>query len=77
MLPPFERNMMKRLGTVVGIKEPLIEVYKELHAEAWPAVLELLAEAHIHNYSIYLRKMPDGKHYLLRSEGLIPRSLLR
>jgi len=37
---------------------------KRLHAAAWPDVLNIIKVCHIRNYSIYLRKMPDGQHYL-------------
>ncbi len=55
---------MKRYGSVVGVKEDKIAEYKELHAAVWPDVLKMIESCHIHNYSIYLRKLPDGKHYL-------------
>ena len=55
---------MKRYGSVVGINEDKIKEYKQLHAAVWPDVLGMIEACHIHNYSIYLRKLPDGKHYL-------------
>lgn len=55
---------MTRYGTVIGVKEEKIEEYKKLHASVWPDVLKMISECNITNYSIYLRKMPDGKHYL-------------
>jgi L-rhamnose mutarotase len=55
---------MQRYGTVLAVREEKIERYKELHAAAWPDVLAMLKQVHIQNYSIYLRKLPDGKHYL-------------
>jgi L-rhamnose mutarotase len=55
---------MKRYGSVVGVKEEKIAEYKELHAAVWPDVLKMIADCNITNYSIYLRKMPDGKYYL-------------
>jgi L-rhamnose mutarotase len=55
---------MKRYGMVIGLREDKIEEYKRLHAAVWPDVLAKIAECHIRNYSIYLRKLPDGKHYL-------------
>ena len=38
--------------------------YKELHAEAWPEILELLRECNIENYSIHLGEPEQGKFYL-------------
>ncbi len=55
---------MKRYGSVIGLKEEKIAEYKTLHAAVWPEVLRMITACHIRNYSIYLRKMPDGKHYL-------------
>lgn len=55
---------MKRYGSVIGVKAEKIEEYKKLHADVWPDVLRMITECRFTNYSIYLRKMPDGKHYL-------------
>jgi len=55
---------MKRYGSVIGVREEKIEEYKKLHAAVWPDVLKMITECNITNYSIYLRKLPDGKHYL-------------
>ena len=55
---------MKRYGSVIGVRAEKLEEYKKLHAAVWPDVLKMIKACHIRNYSIYLRKMPDGKHYL-------------
>jgi len=55
---------MKRYGSIIGLKADQIDEYKRLHAAVWPAVLDMIAKCHIRNYSIYLRKLPDGNHYL-------------
>ena len=55
---------MKRYGSVIGVREDKIEEYKKLHAEVWPDVLKMISECNITNYSIFLRKLPDGNHYL-------------
>ena len=55
---------MQRYGCVLGVREDKIERYKELHAAVWPDVLKMIKACNIRNYSIYLRKLPDGKHYL-------------
>ena len=55
---------MKRYGMVIGVKQEKLAEYKKLHAAVWPGVLDMIAQCNIHNYSIYLRKMPDGKLYL-------------
>ena len=55
---------VKRVGMVVGIKPEKIAEYRELHANCWPGVLKALEECNIHNFSIYLAELEDGKHYL-------------
>lgn len=55
---------MKRYGSIIGVKAEKIEEYKRLHAAVWPDVLEQIRRSGIRNYSIFLRKLPDGQHYL-------------
>ena len=55
---------MKRYGWVIGVKEEKIDEYKKLHVAVWPEILAMISECHFTNYSIYLRKLPDGKYYL-------------
>src|SRR5210317_615497 len=55
---------MQRYGMVIGVKEEKLDEYKLLHAAVWPDVLKMITECNIKNYSIYLRKLPDDKHYL-------------
>ncbi len=55
---------MKRVGSVIEIKEDCIEEYKYLHANQWPEITKILRDFSLHNYSIYLRKLPDNKYYL-------------
>ena len=55
---------MKRYGMVIGLREEKLEEYKKLHAAVWPDVLNMITECNMRNYSIYLRRLPDGKLYL-------------
>ena len=55
---------VQRFGSVIGVKEDMLEKYKDLHANPWPQVNKKIKECNIRNYSIYLTKFPDGKHYL-------------
>jgi L-rhamnose mutarotase len=55
---------MKRYGSLIGIHEDKIEEYKKLHAAVWPGVLAMIGQCNVRNYSIYLRRLPDGKYYL-------------
>lgn len=56
--------MTTRYGSIVPLRAEKVEEYKKLHAAVWPGVLEAIRKANIRNYSIYLRKMPDGQHLL-------------
>ncbi|MCE9613873.1 MAG: L-rhamnose mutarotase [Lentisphaerae bacterium] len=55
---------MQRYGMVLGLKQAKVARYRRLHAAVWPSVLKMIKQCHIRNYSIYLRRLPDGKHYL-------------
>ena len=55
---------MKRYGAVIEVKADRVDEYKRLHAAVWPGVLVLIKACNLQNYSIYLRKLPDGKYYL-------------
>ena len=55
---------MKRYGSIIGVRDERIAEYRKLHAAVWPGVLEMIKQCHLQNYSIYLRKLPDGRHYL-------------
>jgi len=55
---------VKRYGAVIGIEKENIEEYKRLHADTWPGVLEMIADCHIKNYSIYLAEVEKDKYYL-------------
>ena len=49
---------------VIGIKEEKITEYSKLHADNNQGVRDLLEKAHMTNFSIFIKKMDDGKHYL-------------
>lgn len=55
---------VQRYGSVIGLREEAISEYRRIHAAVWPSVLATIKRCNIRNYSIYLRRMPDGKHYL-------------
>ncbi len=55
---------VQRYGSVIGVRAEKLEEYKKLHAAVWPGVLKMIKACHIQNYSIYLRKLPDGQYYL-------------
>ncbi|MGW7578456.1 L-rhamnose mutarotase [Streptomyces sp. NPDC054765] len=46
---------VSRFAAVVRLRPEKEARYRALHADAWPGVLAALREAHIGNYSIFLR----------------------
>ena len=54
----------RRYGSVIGLRAEKLVEYKKLHAAVWPEVAKRIEKANIRNYSIYLRKLPDGNYYL-------------
>ena len=58
------QQRVKRYGSVIGLKPEKLEEYKELHADVWPGVLKMIKDCNIHNYSIYLGELEEGKFYL-------------
>jgi len=44
---------MQRFGSVIRLKSGHLEAYKKYHAAVWPAILEMITNCNIHNYSIY------------------------
>lgn len=54
----------RRYGSVIGVHADKLEEYKRLHAAVWPEILKMISECHISNYSIFHRRLPDGKDYL-------------
>jgi L-rhamnose mutarotase len=55
---------MKRYGMLTGLRADKIDEYKQLHTAVWPAVLATIKKCNMQNYSIYLRQLDDGQHYL-------------
>ena len=55
---------MKRFGSVIEVKEEKLDEYVNLHANVWQEVLNMIKQCNIINYSIYLKKLPDGNLYL-------------
>jgi L-rhamnose mutarotase len=55
---------IKRVGMVIGVRDECIPDYTTIHADEHPGVRDLLARANMHNFSIFIKQFPDGKHYL-------------
>lgn len=46
---------MKRYGKLIRVKPEKLTEYKQLHAAAWPQVLQTIYTSNIRNYSIFYR----------------------
>ena len=55
---------VKRIGMVIGIKPDQIHEYKRLHADNYAGVRDLLTQANMHNFSIFMHQLDDGNTYL-------------
>ena len=55
---------MQRHGEIVQLKPERVEEYVLLHRETWPGIKEKIEECNVRNYSIFMRRLPDGQHYL-------------
>lgn len=55
---------MKRYGSVIGVKPERLDEYLDLHSDVWPAVEDKMFECNIRNFTIFLRRLPDGLPYL-------------
>ena len=49
------KKQVKRYGWVIKVKPEKLEYYRELHANPWPDVNNMIKECNIQNYSIYFR----------------------
>ena len=54
---------VKRVGMVIKIKPECIEEYKAVHADSNAGVRDLLIEANMRNFSIFLHQLDDGNWY--------------
>ena len=61
--PDTVRKEVKRVGMVIKINPDHIEEYKKLHADSNVGVRDLLTEANMHNFSIFLHQLDDGNWY--------------
>jgi len=59
-----EGSHVQRIGMVIGIKPDQISAYEALHAASNAGVRDLLTKYHMHNFSIFIHQLDDGKYYL-------------
>ena len=46
---------MKRFGSIIKLKPEKLTEYRQLHANVWPDVLNMIHSCNIRNYSIYFK----------------------
>ena len=54
---------IKRFGSVIGLNAEKEQYYRDLHADAWPMVIDRLRKSNIQNFSIYVTEIA-GKRCL-------------
>src|SRR6266581_2899506 len=64
MFAKTENAHVQRIGMVIGIKPDQISAYEALHAASNAGVRDLLTKYHMHNFSIFVHQLDDGKYYL-------------
>ena len=57
------KKEVKRVGMVIKIKPECIEEYKAVHSDSNAGVRDLLIEANMRNFSIFLHQLDDGNWY--------------
>lgn len=62
--PEYQSLQVKRVGMVIGIKPDKISAYEALHADSNAGVRDLLNKYHMHNFSIFIHQLDDGRYYL-------------
>ncbi|MGA8153608.1 MAG: L-rhamnose mutarotase [Terriglobales bacterium] len=59
-----QASHVQRIAMVIGIKPDKISAYEALHAASNPGVRDLLTKYHMHNFSIFIHQIDEGKYYL-------------
>ncbi len=54
----------RRFGSVIRLKPGAEATYRRLHASVWPEVLSVIDRCNLRNYSIFLRRLTDGRDWL-------------
>jgi L-rhamnose mutarotase len=53
---------LKRFGSVIGLDPEKEQYYRELHADAWPTIVDRIRKSNIRNYSIYVTEIRGHKY---------------
>ncbi len=59
----IRKKEVKRVGMVIKIKPEFIEEYKAVHSDSNAGVRDLLIQANMRNFSIFLHQLDDGNWY--------------
>lgn len=46
---------MQRYGSLIKLRPEKLDEYKQLHANVWPEVLQMIRQCNIRNYSIFFK----------------------
>jgi L-rhamnose mutarotase len=57
-------TQVQRVAMVIGVKTDQLSAYEALHAASNPGVRDLLTKYNMHNFTIYVHQLDDGKYYL-------------
>ena len=61
---PTEREKLKvkRFSSVIGLYPEKEAYYRELHANVWPSILELIKLVNLQNFSIHISEIEEKKY---------------
>jgi L-rhamnose mutarotase len=57
-----EESGVKRMLTVFALNPERERLYRELHANAWPAIIDRLKKSNMRNYSIFINELAGQKY---------------
>ncbi len=58
-----DRPAIQRVGIVIGVRPDKLSAYEALHAASNKGVRNLLEKYHIRNFTIFIRRLDDGRYY--------------
>lgn len=61
--PDHPPDNVRRFASAVELIAEKERLYRDLHADVWPAVVDAIKKANIRNYSIFVASI-EGKRYL-------------
>ena len=53
---------VRRMGSVFALNEENEQLYRDLHANAWPEIVEQLRKSNIRNFSIFITELAGQKY---------------